>query len=145
MQEVGRHRRELVIVAELDFGNTDGVVLVDDGQRAVLEQGHDRVAGVEVAWPAVEIRCREQDLGGRDGVGREALLVELHERRLADGRARLEVRQVGGPAGQLELADPRANRPGSHQRDLPAALPQAGDLIGERLHTAAVERPRGVG
>jgi hypothetical protein len=127
------------------FGHRDGVVLVDDRQAAVLEQGQDRVPGVQIPHPAVEIPGRQQDLSGVDVVRAQALLVRLHEGRLADGGARLQVRQVHGPLAQPEAADPGPDRPGTDQRDPPAAGPEPGELVGQGLDAAAVQGAGRVG
>ena len=101
--------------------------------------------GVQVADPAVEVAGGEQDLGGVDAVRGQALLVRLHEGRLADGGAGLQVRQVGRPPAQPEPADPRPDRPGANQGHPPAAGPESGELVGQGLDAAAVQGPGRVG
>lgn len=61
-QERGDEGGEPVVVAELQLGEGDGVVLVDDGDDAAVEQGDERVAGVKVALMVFEIVVREEDL-----------------------------------------------------------------------------------
>jgi len=50
----------VVVVAEADFGDADGIVLVDDRQTAPLEESEEGVAGVEIAGAVVEIAGGEQ-------------------------------------------------------------------------------------
>ena len=121
LQQVGHHGGQVVVVAELDLGDADGVVLVDDRQHVPLEQREDGVADVEVAGAAVEVAGGQQDLGGVDAVLVEALLVGPHQEALADGGAGLKVAQVGGPLAQAEPADAGADGPGADQRDLAAS------------------------
>jgi len=59
LEQVGDHRGEPVVVAELDLVDADGVVLVDDRDSVPVEEGAQRVAHVEVARPAVEVFVRE--------------------------------------------------------------------------------------
>ena len=144
-EEVRHHRREVIVVAELDLGDRNRVVLVDDREGVVLEEGADRVADVQVAGAAVEVAGGEEDLRRVDAVRGEALLVELHERRLADRRARLELRQVGGALAEPELADAGADGPAGDEHAPPAGGADAVELLGERPDAVGVEPPGGVG
>ncbi len=78
-QQPGDHRGELVVIAELDLGHADGVVLIDDGDRFVFEQRVQRVADVEIARAALEVVGREQHLGGMVAVLAQAIVVEANE------------------------------------------------------------------
>ena len=69
----------------------------------------------------------------------EALLIGPHKGALADCRAGLQVAQVGRPARQFELADTGADRAGANERDLPARLPEALDLIGQFLQARRLQ------
>ena len=51
--EVRDERGDAVVVAEADLVDGDGVVLVDDGHAAEVEQAQQRLAGVQVL-PAVD-------------------------------------------------------------------------------------------
>ena len=63
--------RELVVVGEHQFGDRDGVVLVDDRQHAVGEHRLHAVALVEVLPP-----CGEALLGGEHLPADDAVFVE---------------------------------------------------------------------
>ena len=91
MQQVRHHRGEVVVVAELDLGDADRIVFVDDWQTVPFEQRLNGVADVQISHPAVEVAGSEEDLGGADAVRGETLLVDLHQRTLADGGARLKL------------------------------------------------------
>ena len=60
---MGNERGEAVVVAEPDLVVGDGVVLVDDGHGAELEQARERLAGVEVLAAVDEVVRHEQHLG----------------------------------------------------------------------------------
>ena len=72
------HRGELVVVAELDLLDGDRVVLVEDRDRARLEQRRERRARVVGARAVGEVGVREEHL--RDG---EALAARRPPRRRA--------------------------------------------------------------
>ena len=74
-EQVGDHRGELVVVAELDLVDADRVVLVDDRHGVALEQRVKRVPHVEVARPAVEVVMGQQQLGGMAAVPAQAFVV----------------------------------------------------------------------
>jgi hypothetical protein len=80
-----------------------------------------------------------------DAVPRQALLVELHQRRLTDCGARLQVREVGRSAGEPEATDPGADRAGGDEHDFPPAGPRPVELVGERVDAVPVEPPGRVG
>ncbi len=100
---------------------------------------------VEVAGAVVEVAGGQEDLRGVNAVRGEALLVELHQSRLPDRGAGLEMRQVGGPLAETEFADARADGSRADQHDLPARRADAVQLVGERLDAVAIEPPGRVG
>ena len=77
--EVGDQRGQAVVVAEADLVVGDGVVLVDDGHHAELEQALERLAGVQVLLAVDEVEWREQDLAGDQVVRGQGLVVDLHQ------------------------------------------------------------------
>ena len=68
--QVGDEGGEAVVVAEADLVVGDGVVLVDDGHHAQVEQPPERGAGVEVLLADDEVEGREEHLPGHEPVGR---------------------------------------------------------------------------
>src|SRR5437763_13827726 len=134
----------MVVLAEADLDDADGVVLVDDRQAAPLEQAQDGVADVEVARPVVEVVGGQEDLSDVRAVRGERLLVGAHEDALADGGAGLELPQAGRPLAESELTDTGPDGSRGNQDDLPAGRFQALDLVGERADAGAVEGATGV-
>ncbi len=126
VDEVGHQRRKVVVVAHPDLLGGDGVVFVDDRNRALVQQRGERVARVQVAAAVGQVRAGEENLGDGQGVQAEDLLVERHQPRLADRRQHL----LGGqPFGELGEAQPLAagrHRAGGDQQHLAAALAQGG-------------------
>src|SRR6056297_335 len=60
-----RHARaQAVVVAEPDLAGRDGVVFVDDGHDAAIQQGLDGIARVEEPAAVFQVVEREQKLGG---------------------------------------------------------------------------------
>ena len=102
------HRRELVVVAELDLLDRDRVVLVDDRHRAALEQRGERVARVVGAGAIGEVGVGEQHLRDRDADLAERVLVALHEHALARGGRGLEPGHVLRARLEPELLRRRA-------------------------------------
>ena len=84
----------MVVVAELDLGHADGVILIDDRHAVPLEQGEDGIAGIEITGAIVEITGGQKNLRGVYPVTIEALLVGPHQETLADGRAGLKLAEV---------------------------------------------------
>ena len=145
LEEIRDHRGELVVVAELDLVDADGVVLVDDRDRVVLEQGGQGIPHVEVAGPAVEILVSEQELGGVAAVAAEAFVVGPDQVGLANCGGGLELPEVVGPLAQSELANPRAHGPRADQCDPPARVGDEADLLGEVADPGGVEPAVGAG
>ena len=110
LEQVGDHRREPVVVAELDLVDADRVVLVDDRDGVALEQGVQRVPHVEVARPAVEVFVGQEELGGVAAMAAQALVVGADQVGLADGRGRLKL-AAGCRAGASSRAGPCPRRP----------------------------------
>ena len=75
--QVGNQCTQRVVITEADFIGGNGIVFVDDGQDAQIEQGADGGAGVQIARAIGQIFVREQNLGGTDAVSAEGLLVRL--------------------------------------------------------------------
>src|SRR6185437_16729798 len=100
-------------VAEANLGHADGVVLVDDGQTAILEQREDGIARIEIATPTIEISSGQQDLRCRNAVACQTILVSAHEKSLANGGTCLQLAKVGRPARQTQPAHAGPNGTGT--------------------------------
>jgi hypothetical protein len=75
-------------------------------------------------------------------VRRKAFLVQLHECRLADGGAGLQVGQVGGALAEPEFADAGTNGSRTDEYDLAARRADSVELIRQRLDPQAIQFPR---
>jgi hypothetical protein len=89
LDEVEQKAGKLVVVAELQLLHGHGVVLVDDGNDAPVQQVHERVAGVQEAAAAPQVIAGEQDLSADHALGGESVLILAHEAALTDGGQRL--------------------------------------------------------
>ncbi len=63
---LGDIRSKVVVVAELNFLSGNRVVLVDDGDDAIVNKRVDGVVGVRIAWFTGDAVLREEDLGDGD-------------------------------------------------------------------------------
>ena len=141
LQQVRDHCGQAVVVAELDLVHADGVVFVDDRHGVVFEQGVQRVPHVEIAWAAVEVLMREQELGGVAAMMTQALIVSADQVRLADRGGRLELPQVVGSSLEVKLADPGPDGTRADQRNLAARVHHGADLLGKMVDAGGIERP----
>ena len=95
--QVGDQRGQPVVVPESDLLVGHGVVLVDDGHHAQIDQVAQRPAGVQVLRAVDEVERRQQDLAGEDAMGVETLLPQAHQAVLSDGGHGLQDGRVRGP------------------------------------------------
>ena len=99
VDEVGDEGGEPVVVAEADLARGDGVVLVDDGQHAEVEQPLEGAAGVGVVRAPGDVVGGEQHLTDGDVVPGERLGVGGEQGALADRGRGLLGREVAGAGG----------------------------------------------
>ena len=145
-QAVGAHHAgdaggEPVVVAVADLAGGHRVVLVDDRDGAVREQGGDGLARVEIAPPLLGVAERQQDLRRREAVRLEPGLVGAGERDLADGRRSLRLLQLERPGGKPEHVAPQRNGARGDQDHLLASAREARP----RLEPARRATPRRAG
>ncbi len=142
LDERRHHRRQLIVVAELDLLDGDGVVLVDDRDGAGLEQRREGVARVVGARAVGEVGVGEQHLRDGDADLAEGVLVALHEHALPRRGGGLEPGHVLRSRLQAELGHAEGDRAAGDDDD--AALGGAGrrDLGGEAVPGVARERLR---
>ena len=123
--------KAVFVVAKLDFGKRHGVVFVDDGYDAAVEQCDERVARIEMTFVMLEIIVREQHLRDAQIVRGEKFFVNGHEPRLADGGAGLQFSRVGRPFFIAERAHAGADCAGGDEHNFPTRFSQRSDLGGE--------------
>src|SRR5690606_32955803 len=115
-QQVGvdqvRHERgETVVVTEAELVGGDGVVLVDHGQDAELQERGDRLVGVAIAGPTDDVVHRQQDLTGGDLVPGELTLVVVGQQTLSHGGGRLLQGEAPRAPGQAERGESGGDGP----------------------------------
>ena len=113
--QVGGQRRQAVVVAEPDLPGRDGVVLVDHGNRPQPEQPRNRVQGVPVAAPVLQVTGGQQHLRHHLVVGRESLRVTPDQDALADRGRRLLSLEILGSRREPQRSQRRRDGPGGHQ------------------------------
>lgn len=144
-EEGGDEGGEAVVVAELEFGDGDGVVFVDDGDEAAAEEGEEGVAGVEVAGVVGEVLVGEEDLGDAEVVVAEEGLVHGHEAALSDGRTGLELGEIAGAGIEAEGAHAGADGAGGDEDGFEAGGAEGGELGDELGELDLVGAFAGVG
>jgi hypothetical protein len=122
---------QAVVVAVADLVVGDGVVLVDDGDHAEVEEAAQRLARVQVLRPHAEVVGREQHLACEQPVPTEDRAEPLHQSRLTDRRHRLQRADVGRPRPHPERREPGGDRARAHQHDLVPVGARSGDLATE--------------
>ena len=123
---------EPVVVAEgeaLELVVRHDVVLVDDGHDACAHEVVERAAEVRNAAAVGEVGMREEDLPDLDAARGEEPLVLGDEARLADGRAHLDVRDLGGAGLEPERLDAGGDRARAHEQHLRPRLAQFADAV----------------
>ena len=142
-EQISREQRgdeggELVVIAELQFGERDDVVFVDNGNNATVEERNEGVAGIEVAFVVFEIIMSKEDLGNGEAMSGKELVVGGHEPGLTDGGAGLEFGEVGRTFAVAEDAHAGANGTGGDEQDFLAGFATGGDLGDQLLHLGEV-------
>jgi hypothetical protein len=145
-QQVGGHevrhqRSKAVVVAVADLVVGHGVVLVDHGHHAEVEQPLERLARVQVLRTNAEVVGGEQHLPGDDPVPGEELRQVGHEQGLADRGHGLQHTDVGGALRERERGHPRGDRARAHQHDVVARGACGGDLGKQRDQRGVVQLP----
>ena len=129
--QVGDEGREPVVVAEADLMGGDGVVFVDHGHDAEVQQPVQGAQGVGVLAAAHEVFGGEEHLADGDAVGPEGVGVAGHQQPLAHARGRLLGGEVAGTLGEPERGEPGGDRAGGHQDDLGAGVALVREGVGE--------------
>ena len=146
-EERGHEGREPVVVAEgrPQFLDAHRVVLVDDRDGTVVEQGAERVADVEVAGPVLEIIGHEEHLPDVAAAAAQRPFVGLDQAALADRRNRLQPGQFLRAAGEPHPPHAGPHGPRTDEHDLPAAREDGVELAAEGLDPGGVEQAVGSG
>ncbi len=146
MDEVGDEGGEPVVVAEADLVGGDGVVLVDDGDRAHVQELVQGAVGVAVVAAAAGVVGGEEDLADADAVARERGGVAGHEEALPDAGGGLLAGEVLGPADEAERGESGGDGSAGDEDDLAsAAVPDFGEDVDEGVDPVGVEPAGGRG
>ena len=144
--EVGDEGGEPVVVAEADLVGGDGVVLVDDGERAHGEELVEGAVGVAVVGAAAGVVGGEQDLSDAYAVAGEGGGVAGDEEALADAGGGLLAGEVLGAAAQSERGEAGGDGAGGDEDDLLlAAAACLGEDVDEGVDPVRVEAAGGGG
>ena len=107
-----RHKGgEPVVVAEADLVRGHGVVLVDHGDDAEVQQPVQRAEGVGVLAAAHEVLGGQEHLADGDAVGAEGVRVAGHQQALAHAGGGLLGGEVAGTLPRPSGASPAAMAP----------------------------------
>jgi hypothetical protein len=142
--ERGHQRAEVVVVADLDFLDSDGVVLVDDRHHAEGEQGEQRVPRVQVPRAIADVLRRQENLAHGQAVSLERDLVLPHEHGLSDRGRRLFFRNRARALRQRETRHPGGDRAGGDERDVTVAT-HGRDVRGQLLDAIRIRTETGRG
>lgn len=97
------HGRELIVVAEFDFLDGDGVIFVHDRNASGVEQRGECIAGVVCPAAIGKVGMREQNLSDGNAEFVKSNLVTSHENALTGGSGGLQSSDVFGAALEPEL------------------------------------------
>ena len=124
----GERGGERVVVANEDFLDGHGIVLVDDGENPMPKKRLQGVGQVDIAPPVDEVVAREQDLPYGEAAFGKAFRVGLHEQRLTDGGRRLLLRKREEVAPPAEAESAEGNRSRRNEDYLVPAVYGVGDV-----------------
>ena len=122
VDERGHHRRELIVVPELDLFDGDRVVLVQDGNGAGVQEGREGRACVVGPHAIGEIGVRQEDLRHGDPARRKSFLVRAHEHGLPGGSGSLKARHLLGASAVPEPLRPQRDGAARDEDDRAALL-----------------------
>ncbi len=135
----GHEAREFVVVGEHQFGDRDGVVLVDDRDDARGEHRLHAVALVEVLAPRGEALLGGEHLPADDAVFVEEVVIAVQQLHLSDGREELARRNgVDASDPGFEDAAARGHGPRRDEDHLDARAVEPCDLVHERRDARGV-------
>ena len=122
-----------VVVAVADLRRGDGIVLVDDGHRAHLQQGGDRGARVEIVAALLGDVGRDENLPGHHAIVRQRRFPGAAQCDLADAGGGLALLQRQRRPVELQDTPPQRDGARGDDDDLGAAPAQRVDIGGDRL------------
>ena len=85
LRHAGHVGGQRVVVADFDLVDRHRIVFVDDRDHAVLQQGFQRVPGIEIAPAVFEVIMTQKNLRHLEPLLLERPLIRTHQETLADG------------------------------------------------------------
>ncbi len=137
--DVGDDGGEMVVVAELDLVDGDGVVFVDDGDDVPLHEGGEGVLHVDEPLAVRQIVHGEKDLGYVDLMLAKGIGVDAHDPALPDGGAGLLLGHTLELSGESHAVLARCDGAGRDDDDVIALLDLLGHLVDELLDDFAIK------
>ena len=134
---------QFVVVGEHQFAERDGVVLVDDGDDAVLQHHPHAVLLRQVVAARGEVFLDREHLSHGDAMLAEELKVAVDELGLSHGGEQLSLVDIVQRAGRTDFALARSDGSRGDENDFDARLVEGGYLVGEGRHAGDVQRPVG--
>ena len=129
-----------VVIPELQLFHGYGIVLIHDRDDAsVLKQAQHR--SLHVVAAALQILCRQQELGHIHVKMVEKILIRLHQPRLPHGRAGLLQGQLLRIGRQPQDGHAGPYSPGAHQHHLVALLHQVRQRADQMHDGRTIQRP----
>ena len=136
---------EVVVVPHLDLGGGHGVVLVDHGDDAVIEQGAQGVTGIEVTFPVLQIGAGQQHLADVQTIEVEQVLPNPDQLGLTDCRQHLLVGQGRRQRRVSQMLTSSGDGARGHQHDTVPVSMQGGTLPDQLHHVGTIEMGRSPG
>lgn len=109
MDHSGGESGQSIVVAKFDFCNGESVILVDDWDRAHMEQLCKGVLCIEILRSVGYVASSEQNLGYRLTSVHEELIPQAHELALTDSSECLDFREMLRATGQTHVAKCQAD------------------------------------
>ena len=140
--QAGDQSAQRVVVTEANLFHRHGVVLVDDGHNAQLEQAVQRIARMQVSRAVRRVASGEQHERRHQVVTRERFAIGRHEQALPHRRRRLKRGHIAGTVARhaqaLQAAGDGTRR---HDDHLPALGTYVRHLVGKRIQILMIDAP----
>ena len=143
--QVGHQRAQGVVVAKADFVGDDGVVFVNDGHHAEIEQRSQGAAGIEVALAIRQVIVGQQDLCGVQIMSFELGFPGLHQPHLTNGGCSLKFMQLLRANCPTQPAHAFSHRTRRHHHHFNASSDQLCNLVHPQPESSNIQTSAIVG
>ena len=145
VHEVRHQGGEAIVVTQANLIGGDGVVLVDDGHHAHLDESLECALGVAVVRAARHVIGGEQHLADGDVACPEGQGVLREQHALAHTRGCLLGREVARTTAEPEHGEARRDSAAGDEDDLAACAEPIGNDVDELRHALDVDPAAGLG